>query len=40
MNGADFPASEAEYQELVLGVAEGRIDKSGAIGFLQQHVDE
>jgi len=40
MNSAEFSASEAEYQEFVLGVANGRIDKSGAIDFFQQHVTE
>jgi death-on-curing protein len=38
MNGAAFDATEEEYQELVVGVAEGRIDKSAAIAFFQRHV--
>lgn len=37
MNGISIRASEDEFYDLVIGVAEGRVAKSAVAVFLQQH---
>ena len=38
MNGQRFDPDQDEYAELVLAVASGKLDKSGATDFFRRHV--